>query len=92
LAEGEEIVPEELKKQEKPFNRLFLETQILLFVLFIVVGMAVFTLLTFFYPEAYSIAPLILVAAQFVLVFTQPSSSLEQLTGILLKTIQLYTC
>src|SRR4030042_2642158 len=67
--EGEEIVPEELKKQEKPFNRLFLETQILLFVLFIVVGMAVFTLLTFFYPEAYSIAPLILVAAQFVLVF-----------------------
>ena len=67
--EGEEIVPEELKKQEKPFNRLFLETQILLFVLFIVVGMAVFTLLTFFYPEAYSIAPLILVAVQFVFVF-----------------------
>ena len=40
--EGEEIVPETVKKQEKSFNRLFLETQILFFVVFIVFGMLLF--------------------------------------------------
>ena len=37
--EGEDIVPEELKKKEKSFRRLFLETQILFFVLFVGFGM-----------------------------------------------------
>ena len=34
--EGENIVPEALRKKEKSFRRLFLETQILFFVVFIV--------------------------------------------------------
>jgi heat shock protein HtpX len=67
--EGEDIVPEELKKQEKSFHRLFLETQILFFVVFIALGMAIFLVLASLYPEAFWIAPLILIAVQFVFVF-----------------------
>jgi heat shock protein HtpX len=67
--EGEEIVPETLRKKEKSFRRLFLETQILFFVVFIVFGMAVFVAVTIFYPDAIWIAPLVLIAVQFVFVF-----------------------
>lgn len=67
--EGEDIVPETLKKQEKSFRRLFLETQILFFVVFITFGMAVFLAVTILYPEAFWIAPIVLIAAQFVFVF-----------------------
>ena len=67
--EGEDIVPEELKKQEKSFHRLFLETQILFFVVFIAFGMVIFIILASLYPEAFWIAPLILIAVQFVFVF-----------------------
>ncbi len=67
--EGEDIVPETLKKQEKSFRRLFLETQILFFVVFITLGTLVFLALTFIYPEAIWIAPVILIAVQFVFVF-----------------------
>jgi heat shock protein HtpX len=66
--EGEDIVPEELRKKEKSFRRLFLETQILFFVLFIVFGMAIFLILAP-YPDAFWIAPLVLIAVQFVFVF-----------------------
>jgi heat shock protein HtpX len=67
--EGEEIVPEELKKQEKSFHRLFLETQILFFVIFITLGMVIFLILASLYPEAFWIAPIVLLAVQFVFVF-----------------------
>jgi heat shock protein HtpX len=67
--EGENIVPEELKKKEKSFRRLFLETQILFFVVFIVFGMVIFVALITFYPQAFWIAPLVLIAVQFVFVF-----------------------
>jgi heat shock protein HtpX len=67
--EGENIVPEELKKTEKSFRRLFLETQILFFVVFIVFGMVIFVALVTFYPEGFWIAPLVLIAVQFVFVF-----------------------
>jgi heat shock protein HtpX len=67
--EGEDIVPEELKKQEKSFNRLFLETQILFFVVFIVLGMIVFLVLSSLYPDAFWIAPIVLITVQFVFVF-----------------------
>jgi hypothetical protein len=67
--EGEEIVPETLRKKERSFRRLFLETQILFFVVFIVFGMAVFVAVTIFYPDAIWIAPLVLIAVQFVFVF-----------------------
>ena len=67
--EGEEIVPEELKKKEKSFRRLFLETQILFFVVFIAFGMVVFIIVSSLYPDAFWIAPLVLIAVQFVFVF-----------------------
>jgi heat shock protein HtpX len=67
--EGEDIVPETLKKKEKSFRRLFLETQILFFVVFIAFGMVIFLALTYLYPEAIWIAPLVLIAVQFVFVF-----------------------
>lgn len=68
-SEGEKIVPERLEKQEKSFNRLFLETQILFFVVFIAFGMIIFFLLSTLYPEAFWVAPLILIGVQFVFVF-----------------------
>ena len=67
--EGENIVPEELKKEEKSFRRLFLETQILFFVVFIGLGMVIFIALASLYPSAFWIAPLVLMAVQFVFVF-----------------------
>ena len=67
--EGEDIVPETLKKQEKSFRRLFLETQILFFVVFVTFGTLVFLVLTFLYPEVIWIAPIVLIASQFVFVF-----------------------
>jgi heat shock protein HtpX len=67
--EGENIVPEELKKKEKSFRRLFLETQILFFVVFIGFGMVIFVVLAALYPDAFWIAPIVLIAVQFVFVF-----------------------
>ena len=67
--EGEDIVPETLKKQEKSFRRLFLETQILFFVVFITLGTIVFLALSVVYPEAIWIAPIVLIAVRFVFVF-----------------------
>ncbi|MCW4045702.1 MAG: M56 family metallopeptidase [Candidatus Bathyarchaeota archaeon] len=67
--EGENIVPETVKKQEKSFQRLFLETQILFFIIFIIFGMALFTVISTLFPEAFWIAPILLIAIQFVLVF-----------------------
>jgi heat shock protein HtpX len=67
--EGENIVPEVVKKQEKSFQRLFLETQILFFVVFIVFGMFLFVVIASMYPDAFWIAPLVLMAVQFVFVF-----------------------
>ena len=67
--EGEEIVPEAYTKPEKSFNRFFIETQILFFVVFIVFGMAIFITIAAVSPGAFLIAPLILIAIQFVFVF-----------------------
>jgi len=67
--EGEEIIPEAYTKPEKSFNRLFLETQVLFFIVFIVFGMVIFIALTAFYPEAFWIAPIVLIGIQFIFVF-----------------------
>lgn len=67
--EGEEIVPEKVKAQEKSFNRLFMETQILLFIVFIVLGMGLFIAIASFYPDWLWLAPIVLIAVQFVVVF-----------------------
>jgi len=66
--EGEEIVPEVVsKKEKKPLNRLFLETQILLFVLFTTLGLFLFL---FLYSLSYGwIAPLAILAIQLPFVF-----------------------
>jgi heat shock protein HtpX len=71
--EGADIVPETLKKQEKSFHRLFLETQILFFVVFIAFGMLIFIIIASLYPDAFWIAPLVLIALQFVFVFYSSS-------------------
>jgi len=61
--EGEEIVPEQLRGKEKnPVNRVFLETQIFLFVIFISLGMFLFLI-------AGWLAPVLLLAIQLVFVF-----------------------
>ena len=67
--EGEEIVPEAYTKPEKSFNRLFLETQILFFIVFIIFGTTIFITLASIYPESFWIAPLILIVIQFVFVY-----------------------
>src|SRR3972149_600913 len=67
--EGEDIVPEVVKKQEKSLNRLFLETQILFFIVFIVLGMLIFVVIAELYPDMFWIAPIILITVQFVFVF-----------------------
>ena len=67
--EGEEIVPEAYTKPEKSFNRLFLETQVLFFVVFIVFGMGIFIAISTAAPDIFWIAPLILIGIQFAFVF-----------------------
>jgi heat shock protein HtpX len=67
--EGEEIVPEAYTKPEKSFNRLFLETQVLFFIVFIVFGMTVFITISVIAPAILWVAPLIMIAIQFVFVF-----------------------
>ena len=67
--EGAEIVPEAYTKPEKSFNRLFLETQILFFIVFIVFGTTIFITLASIYPESFWIAPLVLIGVQFIFVF-----------------------
>jgi len=69
-AAGEKIVPEQIKgKEKKPLNRLFLETQILLFIVFIGVGMFLFIVLGALSPIGFWLAPLVLMGMQLVFVF-----------------------
>jgi heat shock protein HtpX len=66
--EGEDIIPEQLHLKEKSsINRLFLETQILLFVIFIALSIVLF--LFFYSIGKVWLAPIILLAMQLVFVF-----------------------
>ncbi len=67
--EGQEIVPEAYTKPEKSFNRLFLETQVLFFVVFIDLGTTIFITIAPIYPESFWKAALILIVVQVFLVF-----------------------
>ncbi len=67
--EGEDIVPEKVKLHEKSFNRLFLETQVLLTFVFIALGLGLFVVILTFYPSYFWIVPIALIASQFVFVF-----------------------
>jgi len=61
--EGEEIVPEKVSgKEKKPINRLFLETQVFLFVIFASLGLILFLIVGWY-------APIVLMALQFIFVF-----------------------
>ena len=70
--EGEKIVPEAIGKAGKSLQRLFLETQVLLFFLFTAIAVVMFVVIAP-YPEVFVVAPLILVAVQFVFVFFSTS-------------------
>jgi heat shock protein HtpX len=67
--EGEKIVPEKVKLHEKSFNRLFLETQVLLTFVFVGLGSGLFIIVLTFYPDYFWSVPIILIASQFVFVF-----------------------
>lgn len=67
--EGEKIVPEVVGKGEKSVQRLFLETQVLFFILFSGGGIVLFIAIAIYYPDLIFVAPLILVAVQFIFVF-----------------------
>ncbi len=67
--EGENIVPEKVQAHEKSFSRILLETQVLLFVVFIVLGMGIFVVVYAFAPDWFWLAPITLIAIQFVVVF-----------------------
>jgi heat shock protein HtpX len=67
--EGEEIVPEKVKLHEKSFNRLFLETQVLLTFVFVGLGLGLFLVVSAFYPSYFWVVPIVLIASQFVFVF-----------------------
>jgi len=68
--EGEQVVPEKLRGGErKSINRLFLETQILLFVVFIGLGMVLFFMVTLWFPSYFWVVPILLMGIQLVFVF-----------------------
>ncbi|MDR1993231.1 MAG: M48 family metalloprotease [Nitrososphaerota archaeon] len=66
---GEKIIPEDYTKPEKSFNRLFFETQVLFFMIFIAFGMFTFIAIALIAPQSFWIAPLILISIQFIFVF-----------------------
>jgi heat shock protein HtpX len=67
--EGEQIVPETVGKGEKSLQRLFLETQVLFFILFTGLGVVVFIAVLTYYPQYFLIVPIAIVAAQFIFVY-----------------------
>ena len=67
--EGEKIVPEKVRLHEKSFQRIFLETQVLLSFVFIVMGLGLFFVVITFYPKYFWAVPILLIASQFVFVF-----------------------
>jgi len=65
--EGEEVLPEKLHgKEKKTLNRLLLETQIFLFIIFITASIFLFAVFALF--DVIWLAPIILIAFQFIIV------------------------
>ena len=67
--EGEKIVPEVVGRGEKSLQRLFLETQVLFFILFTGFGVVLFFGVLAYYPQYFYVVPLVIVASQFIFVF-----------------------
>ncbi|MCJ7699128.1 hypothetical protein MUO56_02600, partial [Candidatus Bathyarchaeota archaeon] len=64
--EGENIVPEKMSgKERRPINRVLLETQVFLSVIFITIGLFLFTYL----GPLWWAAPIVLLVLQFVILF-----------------------
>jgi heat shock protein HtpX len=70
--EGEKIVPEATNRGEKSLQRIFLETQVMLFILYSVVGIFLFTYIQAFFPNMVWMVPLVLVGSQLLLVIFSP--------------------
>ncbi len=66
--QGEDTVPEKYTKPKKSFSRIFLETQILFFIVFIVFGTFIFIAISATAPTEFWVAPIILIGIQFVFV------------------------
>ncbi|HYA77455.1 MAG TPA: M56 family metallopeptidase [Verrucomicrobiae bacterium] len=67
--EGEKIVPEKVTPYPKSFQRIFLETQVLLILVFVSLGLVLFVVFYEYYRPYFWIAPTILLASQFVFFF-----------------------
>ena len=67
--EGEKIVPEVVSKGEKSLQRLFLETQVMFFILFTGVGIVLFLVVIAYYPQYFFAVPIAIIAVQFIFVF-----------------------
>lgn len=66
--EGEEIVPEAINRGQKSLTRIFLETQVMFFILFTGLGLFLFILIAAYFPDAIWVAPLVLIGVQFIFV------------------------
>jgi len=67
--EGEKIIPETLRKEEKSLKRLLFETQLLFFLLITTLTMFLFYFISFNRPDLLWVAPLIIILVPFVIVF-----------------------
>ena len=67
--EGEKIVPEIVSRGEKSLQRLFLETQVLFFILFTGLGIVLFLVVYEYYPQYFFAVPIAIIAVQFIFVF-----------------------
>ena len=70
--EGERIVPEAANRGAKSLQRIFLETQVMLFVLFTGLAVFLFAIISTYYPDLSWATPLILVSGQLILVVFSP--------------------
>ena len=67
--EGEKIVPEKISPYPKSFQRIFLETQVLLILVFVSLGLVLFIIFYEYYHPYFWIAPIILLGSQLGLFF-----------------------
>lgn len=67
--EGQKIVPEKVTPHPKSFQRVFLETQVLLIALFVGLGLVLFVVFYEYYHPYFWVAPIILLGSQFVFFF-----------------------
>ncbi len=67
--EGEEIVPEAASRGQRSLQRVFLETQVMLFLLFTGFAIFLFAFFSAYLPDLTWVTPLVLIGGQLVFVF-----------------------